>query len=318
MNVDRSANVTSSMQSATERMYRPACGEVSPTSLPRWLKRNIPKGNANHFTARLIESLHLATVCEHARCPNRMECYARRTATFMILGEVCTRRCRFCAVKKGKTQPADPTEPSRVAEAVQKLGLRHVVITCVTRDDLPDGGAAHFAQTIAAIRAVTNATIEVLPSDFAGRVESVDRVCQARPDVYNHNSETVPRLYQTVRGRKANYRWTLDMFRRIKARFPEICTKTGFILGLGETYQELFDTFADFVEAGVEILTLGQYLRPSPHCLPVVRFLPPEEFDYLGERAKEIGFRQVFAGPFVRSSYHAGEVYASFRYGDSS
>lgn len=319
MDIDRSPIETPSSHFATESSLRPACGGgVTPLDLPRWLKRNIPKGNGNHFTARLVESLGLATVCEHARCPNRMECYARRTATFMILGEVCTRRCGFCAVKKGKTHPPDPAEPHRVAEAVKTLGLRHVVITCVTRDDLPDGGADHFAQTIAAVRAVTDATIEVLPSDFAGRAESVDHVCEAHPDVYNHNSETVPRLYRTVRGRKANYGWTLEMFRRIKARFPDICTKTGLMLGLGETYQELFDTFADLVAAGVEILTLGQYLRPSPDCLPVVRFLPPEEFDYLADRAKEIGFRQVFAGPFVRSSYHAGEVYASARHGHPS
>lgn len=319
MDIDRSPSETAPLQLITELTARPACGETAlPQGLPRWLKRNIPKGNGNHFTARLVESLGLATVCEHARCPNRMECYARRTATFMILGDVCTRRCGFCAVKKGKTRPPDPSEPHRVAEAVKTLGLRHVVITCVTRDDLPDGGADHFARTIAAVRAVTDATIEVLPSDFAGRAASVDSVCEARPDVYNHNSETVPRLYRTVRGRKANYRWTLEMFRRIKARFPDICTKTGFMLGLGETYQELFDTFADFVAAGVEIVTLGQYLRPSPDCLPVVRFLPPEEFDYLADRAKEIGFKQVFAGPFVRSSYHAGEVYASARHGQSS
>lgn len=319
MDVDPSPHEASTLPSPAEMTARPACvGGALPVGLPRWLKRNIPKGNANHFTARLVESLGLATVCEHARCPNRMECYARKTATFMILGDVCTRRCGFCAVKKGKTRPVDPTEPQRVAEAVKALGLRHVVITCVTRDDLPDGGAEHFAQTIAAVRAVTNATIEVLPSDFGRCFSSVDRVCDAGPDVYNHNSETVPRLYLPVRGRKANYRWTLEMFRRIKSRCPEICTKTGLILGLGETYQELFDTFADFVAAGVEILTLGQYLRPSPDCLPVARFLPPEEFDYLAERAKEIGFKQVCAGPFVRSSYHAGEVYAATRCESSS
>jgi len=317
MDVDPSPHEGLTPPSSLEMMARPLCpGTASPLGLPRWLKRNVPKGNANHFTARLVESLGLATVCEHARCPNRMECYARKTATFMILGDVCTRRCGFCAVKKGKTRPVDPTEPQRVAEAVKALGLRHVVITCVTRDDLPDGGAEHFAQTIAAVRAVTDATIEVLPSDFGGRVSSVDRVCDAGPDVYNHNSETVPRLYLPVRGRKANYRWTLAMFRRIKTRYPEICTKTGFMLGLGETYQELFDSFAEFVAAGVEILTLGQYLRPSPDCLPVARYVPPEEFDELAERARQIGFKEVFAGPFVRSSYHAGEVYAATRQDD--
>ncbi|RMG03754.1 MAG: lipoyl synthase, partial [Planctomycetota bacterium] len=168
--------------------------------LPRWLKRNVPKGNGNHFTARLIDELGLATVCEHAKCPNRMECYAQKTATFMILGEVCTRRCGFCSVRKGKTQPPDPAEPQRVADAARRLGLKHVVITCVTRDDLPDGGAAHYVKTIEAVRAATGATIEVLPSDFAGNREAVKQVVAARPEVYNHNTETVPRLFPTVRG----------------------------------------------------------------------------------------------------------------------
>ncbi len=319
MDAEHSRDAVPIIEGRVEITAAPACTTtVASSGLPRWLKRRIPKGNGNHFTARLIESLGLATVCEHARCPNRMECYARKTATFMILGEVCTRRCGFCAVKKGKTQPVDASEPQRVAEAVKALGLRHVVITCVTRDDLPDGGAEHFAQTIAAVRAVSGATIEVLPSDFAQRMESVDRVCAARPDVYNHNSETVPRLYRTVRGRKANYRWTLEMFRHIKTQFPGICTKTGLMLGLGETYQELLDTFADFVAAGVDILTLGQYLRPSSDCLPVVRYVPPEEFEELAQRAKQIGFKQVFAGPFVRSSYHAGEVFGAVRSTSSS
>lgn len=296
-----------------------SCGQVArPQGLPRWLKRKIPKGNANHFTDRLVDELRLATVCEHARCPNRMECYARRTATFMILGEVCTRRCGFCAVSKGKTQPVDPSEPQRVAEAVLRLGLKHVVITCVTRDDLPDGGAEHFVRTIEAVRAVTQATIEVLPSDFAGRWESVARVASAQPDVYNHNTETVPRLFLPVRGRKASYRWTLEMFRRLKKEFPHLCTKTGLMVGLGETYQELLDTFADLVAAGVEILTLGQYLQPGPENLPVVRYYHPEEFEELARLARQIGFREVFSGPFVRSSYHAGEVFSAVRHGSSA
>lgn len=279
-----------------------------PQQLPRWLKRNVPKGNANHFTARLIDELRLETVCDHARCPNRMECYAQKTATFMIMGDVCTRRCGFCHVAKGKTRPLDPSEPQRLAEAAKRLGLRHVVITCVTRDDLPDGGAGHFVRSIRAVREATGATIEVLPSDFAGNRASVDTVVDARPDVYNHNTETVPRLFSAVRGRKANYPWTLEMFRRIKARAPEMKTKSGLMLGLGETRDELLDTLADLLAAGCEMLTLGQYLRPSLDHLPVVRYLDPREFEELGRAARAMGFKQVASGPFVRSSYHARDM----------
>lgn len=279
-----------------------------PQQLPRWLKRNVPKGNANHFTAKLIDELRLQTVCDHARCPNRMECYAQKTATFMIMGDVCTRRCGFCHVAKGKTRPLDPSEPQRLAEAARRLGLRHVVITCVTRDDLPDGGAGHFVGSIRAVREATGATIEVLPSDFAGNGSAVDTVVDARPDVYNHNTETVPRLFSAVRGRKANYPWTLEMFRRIKARAPEMKTKSGLMLGLGETRDELLDTLADLLAAGCEMLTLGQYLRPSLDHLPVVRYLDPQEFEELGLAARAMGFKQVASGPFVRSSYHARDM----------
>lgn len=288
-------------------------GTGQPLHLPRWLKRNVPKGNANHFTARLVDELHLATVCEHAKCPNRMECYAQKTATFMILGDVCTRRCGFCSVAKGKTRPVDPDEPRRVAEAAERLGLRHVVITAVTRDDLPDGGAEHFFNSVTAVRAATGATIEVLPSDFAGNGAAVDRVVDARPEVYNHNTETVPRLYREVRGRKSDYRWTLEMFRRIRRRDPAIRTKTGLMLGLGETHEELLDTLADLLEAGCEMLTLGQYLQPGLEQMPVVRYLPPEEFTELGEQARRMGFQQVAAGPFVRSSYHAREMHVAIQ-----
>ncbi|MCR4415040.1 MAG: lipoyl synthase [Thermoguttaceae bacterium] len=277
--------------------------------LPRWLKRNVPKGNARHFTARLIEELQLATVCDHARCPNRMECYAHKTATFMVLGDVCTRRCGFCAVAKGKTRPPDPDEPDRVAEAAARLGLRHVVITMVTRDDLADGGAGHLARTVEAVRRATRASIEVLPSDFGGNAAAVDRVLEAAPEVYNHNAETVPRLYRRVRGRKADYRWTLAMFRHIRRHAPAIKTKTGLMLGLGETHDELLDALADLREAGCQMLTLGQYLQPTPDSLPVERYLPPEEFEALGHAARRIGFREVASGPFVRSSYHARQMH---------
>jgi lipoic acid synthetase len=223
----------------------------------------------------------------------------------MILGDVCTRNCGFCSVATGQPRPVDPEEPERVAEAAKRLGLRHVVITCVTRDDLADGGAEHFCRTIAAVREATGATIEVLPSDFAGNTAAVDRVIESAPEVYNHNCETVPRLYPTVRSRKADYRRMLAMFRRIRCRAPRIRLKTGLMLGLGETIEELLDTLADLHDAGCRMLTLGQYLRPSPTQLPVVRYLPPEEFEQLGRQAGQIGFEQVASGPFVRSSYHA-------------
>ncbi|MCC6124744.1 MAG: lipoyl synthase [Pirellulales bacterium] len=276
--------------------------------LPRWLKRNVPLGSANHFTAKLIGELGLQTVCDHAKCPNRMECYSQLTATFMILGDVCTRNCRFCCVDKGKPKPVDADEPRRVAEAAQRLGLKHVVVTCVTRDDLPDGGAEHFFRTVTAIRAATGATVEVLPSDFAGNAAAVDRVLDAAPEVYNHNAETVPRLFRAVRGPKANYRRTLEMFRRIRRGSPGVQLKTGLMLGLGETVEELLDTLAELADAGCRMLTLGQYLQPLPCCAPVARYVPPEEFDELGEMARRIGFAQVASGPFVRSSYRAARM----------
>lgn len=280
----------------------------TPRNLPRWLKQNVPKGGGRIRTAQLLHELRLETVCEHAKCPNRMECYASKTATFLILGDVCTRGCGFCSVATGKPPAVDPDEPRRVAEAAVRLELRHAVITSVTRDDLSDGGAEHYCRTVAAVRAATGATIEVLPSDFAGNADAVDRLAAARPEVYNHNTETVPRLYRQVRGPKANYRWTLDIFRRVKRAGSTIRTKTGLMLGLGETRTELLDTLADLLDSGCEMLTLGQYLQPAPHCLPVARYVPPEEFDGLGDAARRMGFRRVAAGPLVRSSYHAGEM----------
>jgi lipoic acid synthetase len=276
--------------------------------LPRWLKRNVPKGDGNHFTARLIDELRLETVCESAKCPNRMECWSQRTATFMILGNVCTRPCGFCSVPKGKTEPVEDDEPQRVAEAARRLGLKHVVITSVTRDDLPDGGAEHFYRSIAAVRQQTGASVEVLTPDFLGKAGAIERVLEAAPEVFNHNTETVPRLYRTVRGRKSDYRWTLEIFRRVKQLRPEVKTKSGLMLGLGETRDELFDVLADLREAGCDLLTLGQYLQPTPHHLPVVRYVPPEEFDELGQAARKLGFTQVASGPFVRSSYHARDM----------
>lgn len=276
--------------------------------LPRWLKREVPKGNSNHFTSSLLEELRLETVCDNAKCPNRMECYSQKTATFMILGNVCTRPCGFCAVARGKPDALEDDEPARVAEASFRLGLKHVVITSVSRDDLADGGAEHFYRTVLAVRERTGAAVEVLTPDFVEQKWAVDRIIEAAPEVFNHNTETVPRLYRQVRGPKSDYQWTLDLLRHIKAKDPAIKTKSGLMLGLGETHAEVLDVLADLLDAGVDYLTLGQYLQPGDRYLPVVRYLPPEEFDSLGEAAKRMGFRRVASGPFVRSSYHARDM----------
>ncbi|HEV7223820.1 MAG TPA: lipoyl synthase [Pirellulales bacterium] len=280
----------------------------TPRRLPRWLKRNVPLGNANHFTASLLEELRLETVCDSAKCPNRMECYSQKTATFMILGAVCTRPCGFCAVAKGKTQAVELDEPERLADASLRLGLKHVVITSVTRDDLADGGAEHFYRCVQAVRAKTGAAVEVLTPDFLGKPGAIERIVAAAPEVFNHNTETVPRLYREVRGRKSDYRWTLALLQRVKRLDPAIKTKSGLMLGLGETRDELLETLADLRDAGCDLLTLGQYLQPSPEHLPVVRYVPPEEFDELGRLARRLGFQQVASGPFVRSSYHARDM----------
>jgi lipoic acid synthetase len=276
--------------------------------LPEWLRREIPKGNANHFTAGLLEELKLETVCDNAKCPNRMECYSQKTATFMILGNVCTRPCGFCAVSRGRPQPLQADEPERVAMAAERLGLKHVVLTSVTRDDLPDGGAEHFVRCIQAVRERTGATIEVLTPDFVQQKEVLERICQARPEVFNHNMETVPRLYRRVRGPKSDYRWTLELLRRVKQYDPQIKTKSGLMLGLGETQEEVLECLADLREYDCDFLTLGQYLQPGPKYLPVVRYIPPNEFEELGKLARGMGFSQVASGPFVRSSYHAREM----------
>ena len=291
-----------------------SCGAASPElfepskRLPPWLKRELPKGNFGNFTAGLLDELKLETVCDNAKCPNRMECYSQKTATFMILGNVCTRPCGFCSVSRGKPERLEDDEPTRVAEAAARLGLKHVVITSVTRDDLPDGGADHFYQTILAVRERTGATIEVLTPDFVMHKEALERVVAAQPEVFNHNMETVPRLYKRVRGPKSDYRWTLDLLKRIKELNPSIKTKSGLMLGLGETREELLDCLADLRAVDCDFLTLGQYLQPGPRYLPVVRYVPPAEFDELGAVAKQLGFSKVASGPFVRSSYHAKEM----------
>jgi lipoic acid synthetase len=275
--------------------------------LPAWLKRRLPHGNGNFFTQELLRELRLETVCENARCPNRPECYARRTATFMVLGNVCTRPCGFCAVGRGRPEPLEDDEPERVAEAARRLGLRHVVITSVTRDDLPDGGAAHFARCVLAVRTRTGAAVEVLTPDFLGDLGAVDAVLAAAPEVYNHNLETVPRLYKKVRGRAA-YQRSLDLLAHVKRRSPGTVTKSGLMLGLGETTEELLEVFADLRSVSCDTLTLGQYLAPTLHHARVARYVPPGEFDALASLARTLGFARVVAGPFVRSSYHADEM----------
>jgi lipoic acid synthetase len=286
----------------------PIVSPESPRRLPKWLRREIPRGNANHFTANLLKELRLETVCDNARCPNRMECYSQKTATFMILGNVCTRPCGFCAVSRGRPEELESDEPDRVAEAAARMGLKHVVITSVTRDDLPDGGAEHFYRCVLAVRERTAATIEVLTPDFVNNESALARVVEAAPEVFNHNTETVPRLYRAVRGPKSEYRWTLEMLRRVKELNPQIRTKSGLMLGLGEAHAEILDTLTDLLDYGCDFLTLGQYLQPSTKHLPVVRYVPPEEFEELGELAKQLGFRKVASGPFVRSSYHARDM----------
>jgi lipoic acid synthetase len=275
--------------------------------LPSWLKRGLPRGNENSYTHNLLRELDLETVCENARCPNRPECYARRTATFMILGNVCTRPCGFCSVTKGAPEVLEDDEPMRVAEASFRLGLRHVVITSVTRDDLQDGGADHFYRCILAVRARTGAAVEVLTPDFLGNGQAIDRVLEACPEVYNHNMETVPRLYRKVRGR-ADYLRSLELLARVKRQAPQIVTKSGLMLGLGETTDELLEVLADLRSVQCDNLTLGQYLAPTLKHLPVKRYVRPEEFDALAELARSLGFEQVASGPFVRSSYHADEM----------
>jgi lipoic acid synthetase len=261
------------------------------------------------YTSNVISDLRLETVCESAKCPNRTECWSKQTATFMILGNVCTRPCGFCSVPKGKTETLQADEPARVAEAAERLGLRYVVITSVTRDDLFDGGAEHFYECVLAVRERTGAKVEVLTPDFLGNRAAISRVIASRPDVFNHNTETVPRLYHRVR-RNAEYQRTLDLLKQVKDEAPDMPTKSGLMLGLGETLDELLDVFADLRAVGCDMLTLGQYLQPTPDHLPVERFVPPEEFDEIGVLAKRLGFGMVASGPFVRSSYHAGEMAA--------
>jgi lipoic acid synthetase len=275
---------------------------------PPWIKKRLPANPQAERTRAILERHRLNTVCNSAHCPNTGECFARGTATFMIMGNSCTRSCRFCAVAKGAPEPLQASEPERVAQAASELQLRHVVVTSVTRDDLEDGGASHFAATILSLkRMMPDATVEVLVPDFKGDPESVRTVLEAGPDVFNHNVETVPSLYPQVRP-EARYDVSLRVLRAAKQTHPEILTKSGLMVGLGEKKEEVEDVMRDLLACGCDILTIGQYLRPSPLHLPVVEFIEPAEFERYREVGKRMGFKAVAAAPFVRSSYNAHEV----------
>ena len=276
---------------------------------PDWMKVKIqnPK-NLNHVNA-LIQSLNLNTVCHGANCPNRLECFSKKTATFMILGSVCSRHCRFCNIESGTLFPPDINEPYRVAEAVKTLGLKHAVITSVTRDDLSDGGASMFAATIKAIKSVSPETVvEVLIPDFQGDFEALKCVMDAKPEIINHNVETVQRLYESIRP-EADYQQSLELLKRIKAYNPSIFSKSGFMLGLGESEPEVNQLIRDLKDTGVDILTIGQYLPPSDLHAPLVAYIHPDQFDAYGAYAKSVGIANVASSPLVRSSYNAEQVY---------
>src|SRR5437867_4755811 len=276
--------------------------------IPGWLRLKLPTSDAFGQTRKLLNALRLHTVCQSARCPNHWECWSKGTATFMIAGDHCTRACRFCAVTTAKPLALEADEPARVAEATRRLRLKHVVVTAVARDDLPDGGADHFRRTIEAVRALNPATIiEVLTPDFDGREASIETVLAAQPHIFNHNLETVRRLTPSVRWR-ATYERSLAVLQQVKlSRGATIYTKSGLMLGLGETEAELFTAMADLRRVGCDILTLGQYLQPTLQHLPVVEFVSPDKFQAYGERARQMGFLHVASGPMVRSSYHADD-----------
>ncbi|WP_018877067.1 MULTISPECIES: lipoyl synthase [unclassified Thioalkalivibrio] len=277
-----------------------------PQRKPKWIRAQSQARPEVQRIKGILREQKLHTVCEEASCPNLGECFAHGTATFMIMGDICTRRCPFCDVAHGRPEALDADEPRHLAETIQALGLNYVVITSVDRDDLRDGGAGHFVDCIREVRSLNpNTRIEILVPDFRGRMDrALEIMHQAPPDVFNHNLETVPRLYREARP-GADYAWSLDLLRQFREQHPGVPTKSGLMLGLGETREELLEVLQDLREHGCDMLTLGQYLQPSRHHLPVTRFLSPEEFDELGERAREMGFKQVASGPMVRSSYHA-------------
>ncbi|MCG5494644.1 lipoyl synthase [Ectothiorhodospira variabilis] len=284
-----------------------------PPRKPAWIRARAQGSPEVQRLKRVLRDSHLHTVCEEAACPNVGECFGHGTATFIIMGDICTRRCPFCDVAHGRPNPLDPEEPENLARTVQAMGLRYVVITSVDRDDLRDGGAGHFVECTVRTRALSpDIRIEVLVPDFRGRMDlALDTLEKGLPDVFNHNLETVPRLYRQARP-GADYAWSLELLRAFKARHPHIPTKSGLMLGLGEEMDEVEATLRDLREHDCEMLTLGQYLQPSRHHLPVSRFVTPEEFEHLAQVAYDLGFRQVASGPMVRSSYHADQQAAAY------
>lgn len=281
--------------------------------LPPWFKKDIADPSLFTSMQALFDKLSLHTICESALCPNQGDCFAQRTATFLLLGDICTRNCTFCAVKKGVPRPVDEQEPLHLAEVAKALGLRYVVITSVTRDDLPDGGASQFAKTITLLKAKdSRLAVEVLIPDFSGCFQSLKTVVDTQPDVINHNLETVPRLYSRVRP-KADFQSSLKLLWLAKELDPRIVTKSGLMVGLGETRGELVQVLEQLIQVNCNLLTIGQYLQPSPYHHPVVRYVPPEEFMDYGRIGKEMGFCDVASAPLVRSSYNAAYLYAQAR-----
>lgn len=276
--------------------------------IPPWLRVKLPSGKGFACTSTLLRDLDLNTVCQSARCPNTWECFSRSVATFLILGSECTRNCAFCNINPGTQQEPDADEPRRVAEGAARLGLKHVVITSVTRDDLPDGGAEHFAKTIRLVKEQLPAcTVEVLIPDFRGDEAALETVLAAGPDVLNHNVETVPRLYAAIRP-QADYAQSLELLRRVAGHSSGIPAKSGLMVGLGETDEELQAVIRDMHGVGCTMITIGQYMRPSRNHPPVQRYMPPEDFDALAEYGRGIGVPKMFCAPLVRSSYHAAEL----------
>ena len=291
----------------------PSQSRLPGRRLPPWLKRPLAGGRDFAETKGVVARSGIATVCQDAKCPNRTECWSKRTATFMILGHKCTRRCRYCSVATARPGPPDGTEPERLAHAVGELGLRHAVITAVARDDLPDEGADHFARCIRAVKALApDVTVEVLPADMHARGVLIRTVCDAGPDIYNHNIEVVERLTPGIRP-QGGYRRSLDVLRIVRQLAPGIITKSGLMLGFGETRDEVLRTFDDLRGVGCDVLTIGQYLAPTPEHAPIAKFYSPDEFAELADEARRRGFSSVASAPFVRSSYNAAEVFEEVR-----